>query len=614
MYPAIAGDRCLDGLARGGLKPWQQDRVVGVRRDAEQCVAHLLVREQLGHVGDWAFHVREQQHLVDVLAERSEVEQQRSVVFDPALGEPARWLGKRVYHRRVLVFHQRANGCIGRLPRIGLRRHVAPTVGAERRGDWIGGHLVEEPAEHPAVRGLRERLGFLQQIPHALHKVPVRLRDDAAVVHALQEGIPFRGVHRAVLAQRCPLSTKQQLALVRFIAGMQQRVQQRGVPRKGVASQFVRDDRIRVQVRLNLLDQRLVLLEVHHPISAVAVGGFLDGLKDQARERSAPLPIHRLCPLLDAHQPRHCALQPQHALLAWRNGAVFAGDHLGYALLFHARQEHLCGVLAPHLLPVHLHHPGGLGDLPDRSQQVAQRLQLVDGQRLVRLRVLLGLRDDRLQALRGDRVEGLHHLQVVAGLLGLALDDAVLAHDHAEHGNDGRVAALRHLSLHARLDVFLKLLARRVCFVHRIHQTLGDQVVQELVLLRGDRIGRLAGGGGCALGAGSLALGRQVELALCLQLPHRRAADNGVGESLARLQHHVLGDARPAGVAPAGVGALAHHLVLRAELGRQSPRTGLVVHGCIRGSRQCFGVRQLAVALQHAPVRAGLDHLSCGRR
>ncbi len=185
-------------LFRGAVKPGCQQPVVCGGVDAGERVRYFFRGEHAPHVAHGPFQVRETQHLVNVLNDCAQVQQQRLVVFGTRLGETLGRRGERVHHALILGFRHLAQIAFRHDAAIHDGRRVAASVSPERCHDRGGGHFVEVPAEYVAVRLLREGLGRFERIPKRLHRVVVRLGETAFFLQAGDERIPSRRVDATV--------------------------------------------------------------------------------------------------------------------------------------------------------------------------------------------------------------------------------------------------------------------------------------------------------------------------------------------------------------------------------------------------------------------------------
>ena len=534
---AVARHRRLDHLPRRAVKPRQQHAAVRRGVDAAQRLAHALVAQQPRDAAHRRFHVREEEHLVDVLRDRAQVELEGSVVLDPRLREALARSREAVGHVLVLELGQAADVCVGHDHRVGLRRHVAAaTLDAEGVGEGRRRDLGEVAAEHVAVGLLCERLGLLEQVPDRLRELEVLGLERAVLGQPGDEAVPARAVDRAVGQQLAPAAPEQQLAQVALVAGVQDGVQQLGVADAVVTlaervAELGRFDQLVRERRRHLVEDGLQLLAVLHAVAAVALGRVLDGLEHVAQERAAELAVHLLRPLLDATQQRAGELHPAFALVGRRQGARLARHGVRDADGLHARVQLVGGVGDVHQVAVDFHLSRALGQEPERLHFLVEAAQLLDGQRLQRL--------CRLQCAfnrSGDRVVGLgvvllDRLEVLGRVLGRCRLDAVGGQHGACRVHDVRVAALVDHGLVVALDDALEELERLLRFRERLLRGPRRRVLQHLVLLGLDSRLRVALGGRIAPRRAGAPLGGGVLPHLGLQVFERRA----VGHALAEL-------------------------------------------------------------------------------
>ena len=460
---------------------------------------------------------------------------------------------------------------------------------------------------------LRQGLHLLEQIPHALSEVVVRLGDLALVDHARDERVPPAGVERAVLELGGPPTAQQQLALVGLVAGVQDRMQQFGLPAvAGVAEGVVelrRVDRPRAEDRRDAFDQRGEALAVLDARGAVGVGRLLDRLEHQPQERAAELAVHALGPLLDAREDGLGELQLDPRLLAVGDRGALARDLGRDADLLHAREQLVGGFFDVEEVAVDFHLARALGELPHGAQLVVQAAQLFHGQLVQGLRVDHRGVDAGLERGVHGRVVLGHGLHVREGRLPEALGHAVLGQDGAHRVDDIGVAPALDDLLVVALGDLAEELEDLLHLGLGVMQRLGGVVVQELVALGLHRRLGVALGGGLLPALGGAGLGGAVLVGGVAQVFHPAPRCQVLGELLGCLGERV--DRDGAAVAGGAAGGLprVQHLGLGLELCRQRPGAGLVVHRLVGGLLDCTLVDQVAVALEHALFGHAFDHL-----
>ena len=569
---AVAHHRGLHHLLGCTVQPGDQHALVGTGLHAVQCVAHALVGQQPAHVNHRALHVREQQHLVHVLGQCAQIQQQGLVVFHPALGEPAGAGRENVGHRLVLTLGQFAQLGVFHQSAVGLGRRVAATVGSERGVEAVGRNLCEVAPEHLAVRFLRQWLGFFQQIPHTLGEVVMHLAQLAGVVHARDERIPLGRVQRAVGVLCRPAPAQQQLALVAIVSSVDDGVQQfSGAAVAGVAervAQLWRVDGTAWHGRADGFHQLGELLAVCRARCAVAVGCVLHRLEYQTQERTAELAVQALGPLLDAGQDGLGELQLDACLLAGRDRAALAGDRQRDAHGVHARDQFVGCVLDVQQVAVHFHLAAALGQVPHGLQFVVQAAQFLHGHLGQRLGVVHSTLHAGLQrAVHGGVVLGdqFHVLQRTL----LQARGHVVGRQDGAHGVDHiGIAALVHQLLVAVLRDLAEELHDLLGFGLRFVQRLHRGVVQHLVALGCHRSLGVGLGRGLLPALASLGFSSPVLGGCALQVFHLAPCCQVGRELFGRLGQCVDGDlAAVAGRACLLAGV--EHVGLRLELGGQ---------------------------------------------
>ena len=174
--PGRPSDRRFDLLLGSTIEPRLDHGRDGLGIDAGKGLPDLLGHHPL-HVTHGHLHVREQQHLVDVLGQGAKVQRQGPVVFDTGLREALRRCRESVGHGGIVFLSQGAQVGILHHPGISHCWHIAAAILAPRRLHRLGGHLIEVAPENVPVRALGAGLCVFEQIPHALGKVKVRLGD-----------------------------------------------------------------------------------------------------------------------------------------------------------------------------------------------------------------------------------------------------------------------------------------------------------------------------------------------------------------------------------------------------------------------------------------------------
>ena len=605
--------RVFHALPRGRVQPRQQQVGQRGRVDGVQRRAHRLVAHQARDVAHRGLEVREAQHLVDVLRQQPQVERQRPVVLDACLREALGRAWEAVRHALALGGLRLAHPGIGGLARVGLRRDVATAVASPRGFEGVGRHLVEVAAEHVAVGSLRTRLGALQQIPHALREVVVRLGQHTLGVHARDERIPAAGVEHAIVGQLGPSAPQQQLALVALVAGVQNGVQQLGarqlVGPEAVAQLGRLDAALALQVRLHLAQQLLVGLQVDGLVGAVALGGLLDGAEHEASHRPAKGAVEPLGPLLDPAQARQGSAQQQPALVARRDRLVLA-QFLGHPALVQAARHLGNGVFHVQRAAVHLQLATALGQVPQGLNLLVQAAQLLDAQRLKRLGQGQRTAHAGLQRVVHAGVVLAHLVQVVERILLALLPHPV----GGQHGTGGhhhiRVSALLDGALGPALGHLAEELQHGLALVQRFQGGAGRFVVQQLVALGLHRFFGLALRGGLLPAPGSTPRRRLVLAGLGAQIAQRRGGHHLLPELPCGFGQRVDRDARALGIGAAGVGALVQQLALTAQFAGQYPGARLVVHRLQGRALDGALVGQVGVVLQHALVGQRFDRLA----
>ena len=539
----------------------------------------------------------EQQHLVEVLGQKAKIQRQGLVVLDAALGEAA--IRRREHEGVALVdgVEFRIDGRILHLEGVVDGRHVAAPVGAEGRGEFVGGDFVEVAAEHLAVGFLRQGLGFFQQVPHALGKVEICLGQLALGDHPAHESIPAARIEPAGLGFGGPATAQQQFALVALVAGVQDGVQQFGLA--GVAlreaervAKFRRRDAARLEGWLDGFQQVAVPLEVGGGISPVAVGGLADGLEHETPEAARDLAaVHAIHPGFHPAQRGAHAHEVAHTLLALGHGLAFARCSVRHAEFFQAADKLLGDLLAVDQLPVDLDQALAPGQIPQAFDVVGQRAQFAHGQFGQGLGVLLGIQQHGFEHREQFRVVAFHGFHVLARILATHANP-VLGQDGARCIHDVEVPGLGYL-LGFRVGNALERgrnpLRLGLGFIGGARGRVLDQLEPllpdgflDVALLEGV-LGRLAGSclGRCVLG-------------------RAKAAGFGV------LDH-------PGGVVLRHFGehlGTAHGLLQARQFSGEEPAAHVVVDGLVGGLGDGLGRCQFAVAFQHAQVGGRLDNLT----
>ena len=271
------------------IEPGQQHAFDGGRVETGQVVGQLPLPEDADHVFHHGLDMGEPDHVIDMLGDQADVERQRLVVLDAALGEPHPGGRHAVPEISLHVLHLLVNLCIPHHVGVDLGRHVAAAVDAPGCSDRGGLDLLEVIAEQVVMGALCLGLQLFVKIPDRLDEIHISLGDDALADHAQAESIPPGGVDRPVTQLPGPAAAEQQLAKVALVAGVHDGTEHLGLTdaavgvAKGIAQLRRRD---LAGGKLDTLQQLHVALHIDVTLRPVGVDCLAHRPPDVLGERA----------------------------------------------------------------------------------------------------------------------------------------------------------------------------------------------------------------------------------------------------------------------------------------------------------------------------------------